>query len=73
MLYLVPTFTLLALVAPSFAAITPTSPDSTTVVNEGQSINALWDVDTTGTWTDVEIQLMTGPNEAVRGCFHHPT
>jgi hypothetical protein len=58
-------FALLALVTPSLAAVTPTSPDSTTVVKIGDTLTALWDKDTTGTWTDLEIQLMTGPNEAV--------
>ncbi|ORY32091.1 hypothetical protein BCR39DRAFT_58663 [Naematelia encephala] len=42
--------------------ITPTSPDSTTTVKVGDTIQALWDVDTTGTWTDVTCQLMTGDN-----------
>lgn len=53
---------LLALLPLSSAQVVPTSPDSSTVVQVGQNINALWTVDTTGTWNDVEIQLMTGDN-----------
>jgi len=48
------------------AIVTPTSPDSATVVRVGEQITALWTADTTGTWTDVEIQLMTGDNLNVR-------
>ena len=55
-------FSLLLLAAPARAAITPTSPDSATVVKVGDTLNALWTEDTTGSWTDVEIQLMTGAN-----------
>lgn len=47
------------------ASITPTSPDGSTVVKVGDTIEALWNVDSTGGWTDVEIQLMTGSNLAV--------
>jgi hypothetical protein len=55
----------LALAATSFAVITPTSPDSATVVKVGENINALWSTDTTGQWTNVQIELMTGDNQAV--------
>ncbi|ORX39609.1 hypothetical protein BD324DRAFT_222669 [Kockovaella imperatae] len=51
-----------ALALPSLAAINPTSPDSSTVVKVGDDITALWTADTTGQWTNLEIQLMTGPN-----------
>lgn len=47
------------------AIITPTSPDGSTVVAVGDSIQALWTIDSTDGWTDVEIQLMTGSNLAV--------
>ncbi|OXB39317.1 hypothetical protein LQV05_004404 [Cryptococcus neoformans] len=47
------------------ASITPTSPDGSTVVKVGDTIEALWNVDSTGGWTDVEIQLMTGSNLAM--------
>ncbi len=53
---------LLALVGPSLAVITPTSPDGATVVKVGQPIAALWTADTTGDWTNTTIQLMTGAN-----------
>ncbi|KAK4683685.1 hypothetical protein P7C73_g6547, partial [Tremellales sp. Uapishka_1] len=55
-------FLALPFMLPALAAITPTSPDASTVVKVGDSIDALWTADTTGTWTDVEIQLMTGDN-----------
>lgn len=54
--------TLAALIAPVLAEIVPTSPSGNTVVQVGQTIDALWTADTTGQWTDVEIQLMTGDN-----------
>ncbi|WVQ98452.1 hypothetical protein IAU59_005576 [Kwoniella sp. CBS 9459] len=44
------------------AIITPTSPDSNTVVKVGDKIQALWTADSTSSWKDVEIQLMTGDN-----------
>ena len=47
---------------PAIAQITPTSPSGSTVVNAGSDIQALWNSDTSGQWTDVEIQLMTGDN-----------
>lgn len=48
------------------ATITPTSPDGSTTVKVGDTIEALWTADSTDGWTDVEIQLMTGDNLAVR-------
>ncbi|WVW83457.1 hypothetical protein I302_105478 [Kwoniella bestiolae CBS 10118] len=57
------TISLLALAALSAQAIvTPTSPDSNTVVKVGEKINALWTVDSVDNWNDVSIQLMTGDN-----------
>ena len=56
---------LAATALPAWSIVTPTSPDSTTVVKVGDQITAMWDVDPTGTWTDMEIQLMTGPNSPV--------
>jgi len=53
---------LLAAASPSLAAVVPTSPDASTVVKVGDNITALWTADTTGTWKDMEIQLMTGGN-----------
>jgi hypothetical protein len=47
---------------PTLAQIIPTSPSGNTVVNVGSDIQALWNADTSGQWTDVEIQLMTGDN-----------
>lgn len=46
----------------ALAQIIPTSPSGNTVVNAGGDIQALWNADTSGQWTDVEIQLMTGDN-----------
>lgn len=55
---------LLSLLALVHAAVTPTSPDGSTVVKVGSPINALWSKDTTaGTkWNNMQIQLMTGDN-----------
>lgn len=53
---------LAALTGVAFGAITPTSPDSNTVVTVGSDIKALWAADSTGEWNNVEIQLMTGDN-----------
>ncbi|KAL0240179.1 hypothetical protein I308_106727 [Cryptococcus tetragattii IND107] len=47
------------------ATITPTSPDGSTTVKVGDTIEALWTADSTDGWTDVEIQLMTGDNLAM--------
>ena len=74
------TFALLALALPalpSFAAVTPTSPDGSTSVNVGSDIKALWSADTTGSWKNTTIQLMTGSNlnvsfsDASFACFMH--
>lgn len=55
-------FALLPLVS---AMVTPTTPDGSTVINEGGSIDAAWTADDTGSWTNMTIQLMTGDNLAV--------
>ncbi|WVO17048.1 hypothetical protein L204_104735 [Cryptococcus depauperatus] len=47
------------------AIITPTSPDSSTVVKVGDTIKALWTVDSVDHWNNVQIQLMTGSNLAM--------
>lgn len=52
----------LALAALGQAAITPTSPDGSTVVRAGSTLTALWTADSTGMWNDTQIQLMTGDN-----------
>jgi len=52
----------LALAALGQAAITPTSPDGSTVVRAGSTLTALWTADSTGIWNDTQIQLMTGDN-----------
>ncbi|RSH95648.1 hypothetical protein EHS25_000740 [Saitozyma podzolica] len=53
---------LLPLLGLASAIVTPTSPDATTVVKQGDQITALWTADPTGTWKNVGIQLMTGDN-----------
>jgi hypothetical protein len=55
-------FALLPLVS---AIVTPTTPDGSTVINEGGSIDAAWTADSTGEWTNMTIQLMTGDNLSV--------
>ncbi|WVQ71360.1 hypothetical protein IAR50_000888 [Cryptococcus sp. DSM 104548] len=60
------TFTTLSLATlAANAIITPTSPDGSTSVKVGDSIEALWTVDSVDDWTNVEIQLMTGSNLAM--------
>lgn len=59
--------TTLALAPCAWAAVSPTSPSGDTVVQVGQPLNALWNADSTGQWTDVVVQLMTGDNFQV--CF----
>ena len=44
------------------AIVTPTTPDGSTVVNEGGELDVAWAADDTGSWTNVTIQLMTGDN-----------
>lgn len=62
-------FSLFALVPFVLGDVIPTSPDGSTVVKVGEDIKALWDVDTSGQWNDLTIQLMTGDNLAVSLCF----
>jgi len=47
------------------AAVTPTAPSPGQTFNEGSTCTMQWDVDTTGTWTDMRIDLMTGSNLAM--------
>ncbi|GAA6047523.1 hypothetical protein JCM3770_005789 [Rhodotorula araucariae] len=58
---------LVALLAASVAqaAVTPTAPWGGNVFNVGDRCNIEWDLDTTGTWTDFSITLMTGSNLAM--------
>lgn len=60
----------LAIAAPALAAVSPTSPSAGTVVRIGQDLTALWTADSTGQWTDMTVQLMTGDNFQVSagGC-----
>ncbi|KAG8722702.1 hypothetical protein FRC08_012581 [Ceratobasidium sp. 394] len=44
------------------ASPNPTEPSSTSVFNIGKSCTIKWDPDTTGTWKQMNIQLMTGDN-----------
>lgn len=53
---------LLALVPFVSAIVTPNTPDGSTVVNEGSTLDVAWAADDTGSWTNVTIQLMTGDN-----------
>lgn len=41
---------------------TPREPYSASVYNEGGDCTIIWDADPTGTWTTMNIQLMTGSN-----------
>ncbi|GAA5980996.1 hypothetical protein JCM10908_003945 [Rhodotorula pacifica] len=44
------------------ADVVPTAPGPGEVFRVGQKCNIQWNLDTTGTWTSFEIQLMTGSN-----------
>ncbi|KAG9080897.1 hypothetical protein FRC06_006010 [Ceratobasidium sp. 370] len=44
------------------ASPNPTEPSSTSVFNIGQTCSIKWDPDTTGSWKQMNIQLMTGDN-----------
>lgn len=46
----------------AFAMVTPSEPAPGTVFKQGDTCNIEWDVDTTGTWTETNIELMTGSN-----------
>ncbi|GAA5866315.1 hypothetical protein JCM3774_006613 [Rhodotorula dairenensis] len=46
----------------AYADVIPTAPGPGEVFRVGQKCNIQWDLDTTGTWTSFEIQLMTGSN-----------
>jgi len=56
---------LFALLPLASAIVTPTTPDGSTVINEGGTIDAAWTADDTGSWTNMTIQLMTGDNLSV--------
>ena len=57
--------TLLSVLAVVRADPTPTEPGPNEVFNEGANCNIAWDVDTTGAWTTMYIELMTGSNSAM--------
>jgi len=52
------------ILAPFFAKAdpNPTEPSGLSVFNEGETCLIRWDPDTTGEWTTMNIQLMTGSN-----------
>jgi len=54
--------TLLAFPLLAFAIPSPTTPGSTDVYAEGGQCTIAWGVDTTGKWTAMDIELMTGNN-----------
>ncbi|KAG8890592.1 hypothetical protein FRB98_007146 [Tulasnella sp. 332] len=45
-----------------FADVVPTAPGPGATFNEGSMCTLQWDVDTTDTWTDMTIDLMSGSN-----------
>ncbi|GAA6011736.1 hypothetical protein JCM11491_000734 [Sporobolomyces phaffii] len=47
------------------ADVVPTAPGPGDSFNEGSPCPIQWNVDTTGTWTNFTIQLMTGSNQAM--------
>ncbi|KAL6300853.1 hypothetical protein BKA93DRAFT_902666 [Sparassis latifolia] len=57
---------LLAFIAVVHADPTPSDPSPGDVFNEGASCHIDWDVDTTGIWTVMNIELMSGNNEEMQ-------
>ncbi|GAA5996839.1 hypothetical protein JCM5350_000504 [Sporobolomyces pararoseus] len=45
--------------------VVPTAPGPGDTFNEGSTCPIQWNLDTTGTWTNFTIQLMTGSNQAM--------
>ncbi|BGP21245.1 cell wall beta-glucan synthesis family protein [Rhodotorula toruloides] len=64
-----PSFNILALgvlaAAAASAQVVPTAPGPGEVFKVGSKCNIEWNLDTSGTWTSFEIQLMTGSNLAM--------
>ncbi|KAF7795003.1 hypothetical protein EIP86_006147 [Pleurotus ostreatoroseus] len=54
--------TLLAAIAIARADPNPSEPSPGNIYNEGSTCHISWDVDTTGVWKTMNIELMTGPN-----------
>lgn len=54
--------TLFAAIALVRADPDPSEPGPGSVYNEGSKCHISWDPDTTGTWTTMNIELMTGSN-----------
>ena len=65
MLSFIPVLALLSILNPVLAAVEPTEPDSQTVVKVGSQVTAEWNEDLTGSWTQTQIDLMTGDNLGV--------
>lgn len=42
---------------------TPLEPAPGDVFTEGETCHISWDADTTGEWTEMDVALMTGPND----------
>ncbi|TFK55927.1 hypothetical protein OE88DRAFT_1622049, partial [Heliocybe sulcata] len=55
----------LALLSSTFATVVPVAPSPGDVFYAGSSCTIAWNVDTTGTWRNMSIDLMTGPNNAM--------
>ncbi|KAI0924420.1 hypothetical protein AcW2_005305 [Taiwanofungus camphoratus] len=58
-----PVAALLFAAARVHAAVTPITPGSGAVYNEGAACTVAWEADTTGAWTMMNIDLMTGSND----------
>lgn len=58
-----PVAALLFAAARVHAAVTPITPGSGAVYNEGATCTVAWEADTTGAWTMMNIDLMTGSND----------
>ena len=49
----------------AMAMVDPSEPAPGTVFKQGETCTIQWAVDTTGTWTETNIELMTGSNLAM--------
>ncbi|KZT20351.1 hypothetical protein NEOLEDRAFT_1034111, partial [Neolentinus lepideus HHB14362 ss-1] len=49
----------------ALADLVPVAPGPGDIFYTGSNCTIVWDVDTTGTWKNVSIDLMTGPNNAM--------
>lgn len=59
------TLSLLALVSSTSSALTPVAPGPGDIFHAGSNCTIVWNADSTGTWKNLSIDLMTGSNNAM--------